>query len=304
LDWASDFIPNVKKTYVATSPAHHLVEIPTSTLFLACNNEQGPTANLAVREAISSAINRNLINSAVYDGEYLSTNPMGLILPDFQSLLSPSLKSASVSYDPAKAEQILEAAGYKKGSNGIFALNGTPLSVSVQLIAGYTDYVSIAQILVQELAQVGIQLKIEAESSSAFVSAEDNGTFQMAMIGYGFTPNLYAYYYSIYDSKLAPAIGKAATGDYGRFESPQLDSLLTQVAGLPTAAAGKPLFYKMEAIVASQLPYIPVLQNGSSAEFNGNVVRNFPTAANPYAGPDPWMEPDAGWVAMHMTLAS
>jgi len=110
LDWASNFIPNVKQTY-ANNPEHHLVEVPIGTTFLVANDQQGPTASLAVRQAISDAINRSFVNQDVYDGEYGTTNPMGLILPNYRPFLASSLANATLPYDPAKSEKILEAAG-------------------------------------------------------------------------------------------------------------------------------------------------------------------------------------------------
>ena len=188
-----------------------------------------------------------------------------------------------MSYAPSKSEQILKTAGYKMGSNGLFvAPNGKPLSVTIQVISGYSDYISILQILTQELKQAGIDLVTQPESSSAFSAAQADGTFQLLIAGYGFTPSAYAYYYSLLDSKESAAIGQTASGDYGRFHSAQLDSLLSQIAAKPTAAAAANLFYQVENIVAQQLPYIPVLEPASGTEFNGAAVTGFPTAAHPY----------------------
>ena len=36
-------------------------------------------------------------------------------------------------------------------------------------------------------------------------------------------------------------------------------------------------------------------------EFNGNVVTNYPSLSNPYAAPAVYIQPDVGWVAMHLT---
>jgi len=298
LDWASNFIPNIKQTYVAASSANHLVEVPVATTFLITNDQRGPTASLAVRKAISEAINSSLINQVVYDGEYLPANPEAMMLPNYEAYLSPALQNAKLSYDPSQAEQTLQAAGYKKGPDGIYvAPDGAPLSLTAQVVSGYTDYISILQILTEELKAAGIQLNTQIESTSAFAAAQDNGNFQLLMSSSGYTPSVYAYYYALLDSAVSAPIGQAAAGDYGRFHSAQLNSLLTQIAATQSTAAQLPLFYQVEQLVASQFPDIPILEGASGTEFNGKVISGFPTADNNYAGPDSWMEPDSGWVA-------
>ncbi len=61
-------------------------------------------------------------------------------------------------YDPAKAIQILTAAGYTKGSNGIFEKNGHPLSFSIINNGGFSDWVASVQVIQTNLKVVGIQV--------------------------------------------------------------------------------------------------------------------------------------------------
>ena len=38
-------------------------------------------------------------------------------------------------------------------------------------------------------------------------------------------------------------------------------------------------------------------------EFNAHHVSGYPTTDNPYAAPPIWLQPDEGWVAMHLSPA-
>jgi peptide/nickel transport system substrate-binding protein len=121
------------------------------------------------------------------------------------------------------------------------------------------------------------------------------------MDNFGYTPSPWAYYYSILDSSIAPAIGQVDTvGNYGRFRNAQVDSLLNQIASTTNTAVQDPDFYKIEQIFAAQLPDIPLFNQQDEIEFNGNVVGNYPSVSNPYGATAVYIQPDLGWVAARL----
>jgi peptide/nickel transport system substrate-binding protein len=65
----------------------------------------------------------------------------------------------------------------------------------------------------------------------------------------------------------------------------------------------KPDFYQIEHIFAAQLPDIPLFNQQDEIEFNGNVVANYPSVANPYGAPAVYIQPDIGWVAARLAPA-
>src|SRR5580658_9136013 len=68
VDWAGSYIPGIQKLYLAKNKNFVVSDIPLSTAFLVPNMASGPTANLAVRQAISTALNRTDISDTVYNG--------------------------------------------------------------------------------------------------------------------------------------------------------------------------------------------------------------------------------------------
>jgi peptide/nickel transport system substrate-binding protein len=294
LDWAGAFIPNIKKTYLAKDPKFIVSDIPLATTFLVPNMASGPTTKLAVRQAISAALNRTYISDTVYNGYAPATNPEALIRPNFDSVLDSSLSSAAFASPSATtAKSILARAGIT-----------TPLSLTVKMVAGYTDYLSDLQIIQQELKPAGINLSIDQEAYTSFISDQDNGNFQLLIDSFGYTPDPWSYYYSLLDSTIAPAIGKADTvGNYGRYRNPQVDSLLTQIGGTTSAAVQKPAFAKIENIFTQDMPLIPLWESQNEIEFNGHFVSNDPTVTNPYGAPAVYIQPDIGWIAARLTPA-
>jgi peptide/nickel transport system substrate-binding protein len=294
IDWAGSYIPDIKKLYLNKNPKYTVVDIPLSTTFLVPNLTKGPTAKLAVRQAISAAINRSYISKTVYNGYASPTNPEALILPNYKAQLNPALANASFGTPSAsRARAILAKAGIK-----------TPVNITVEMVSGYTDYLSDLQIIQSELKPAGINLTIAQPSYATFTSDQATGNFQMLMDNFGYTPDPYDYYYSILDSAVAPPIGQPDTvGDFNRYRNPTVDSLLSQIAATNDTATQNQDFYKIEQIFAQQMPDIPLFNAQDEIEFNGNVVSNYPTLSNPYAAPAVFIQPDIGWVAARLTPA-
>ena len=132
IDWTGNYIPGLQKNFVATDPAHHHYwEAAGGDESLEPNLTKWPTNQLAVRQAMSLAVDRTLLAS---EGEAGLENPIterdGLTLPTFQAWAGP-VASATISAtsNTAAAEQVLEKAGFTKGSNGYFQKGGKTVSV-------------------------------------------------------------------------------------------------------------------------------------------------------------------------------
>jgi peptide/nickel transport system substrate-binding protein len=300
LDWGAGFIPNINKNYLARNPKFTLVDIPLADTVLLPNMVKGPQTSLDVRKAISDALNRPFISNVVYNGYAPPTNPTGLLTPNFSEFLNPALDTR-FTYNVAEAKKLLESAGYKMGSDGYFQKGGKDLSITVKIVAGYTDYVSILGIAEQELKAAGIKLVPDGESYSAWASDQDTGNFQFLLTNYGYTPSAYFYYNQILNGSAIPPVGSTDTaGDYGRYNNPKVDALLAGISATADVATQRADFYKIESIFAQQLPVIPLFEAQDEIEFNGNAVAGFPTVKNPYAAAAPWLSPDLGWVAMRL----
>ena len=292
LDWTGAYIPNIKKVYLAKDPKFVVSDIPLATTFLVSNMATGPTTKLAVRQAISAAVNRSYISDTVYNGYAPATNPEALITPNYDSVRDPSLSGDKFpAASAATAKSILARAGIK-----------TPLNLTVKMVAGYTDYLSDLQIMQQELKPAGINLSIDQEAYTAFISDQDNGNFQLLLDSFGYTPDPWSYYYSIIDSQVTRPIGTADTvGDYERYKNPEVDSLLAQIGSTTNPAVQKPDFYQIEKIFAQDMPMIPMWESQNEIEFDGHFVGNIPTVSNAYGAPAVYIQPDIGWIAARLT---
>lgn len=307
LDWAGNYIPNIETAYLGRNSKYQLVNIPLAIADFVPNLKSGPTSQLAVREAISDALGRDFISKSVYDGQAPATNPEALLSPNYSAQIDPSLaKQIDGSANITKAQNELKAAGYKLNSSGMFVdSSGKQLSITIQVISGYTDYVQDVQIAQQQLKSAGIDLQVQSESSQQFTSNQDSGNFQLLIDNFGYTPSAYSYYYDLLSSSLAPKSGSTDTvGNFGGYSNAQVDADLTTIAGTTDAATQNTAFYDIEKHVVDELPVIPLFEQQNEQEFNGAAVTGFPTKENPYASAAIYMSPDIGWVMMRLAPAS
>lgn len=294
LGWSGSFIPNIDKTYLARNARYALVDLPLAVDYLIPNMAKGPTTSLAVRQAISDSIDRNYISQSVYSGYAPPTNPAGLLLPNFKNVAGPASGGTFGGANPARAKKVLQDAGIK-----------LPLTLDVKVVSGYTDYLSILQILQPELKAGGINLQVTSESFSVWSSDQDTGNFQLLMSSAGNTPDPYTYYYNLLDSGVTAPLGTSESiGNYGRYRNAQVDKDLATIAATTSAAAQQPAFNQIQSDFAAQLPDIPLMEAQDEVEFNGNQVTGWPTKSNPYAAPAIWLQADDGWVADRLAPAS
>jgi len=290
LDWAGNFVQNIKTVFVGKNPAdYHYYDAVLEVQSLMPNLTVFPctgSAGLAVREAISDGIDRTTISN---DGEDYqqpgATGPAsltGLALPTDSSYITPATSGYATSYDPAKAKQVLQAAGWKMGSDGYYELNGRTLAFTIEDPSAYTDYISDDTIVAQELKAVGMDVTVDGISVSKFGTDVADGTFQMVnRYGTG-GPNPYFEYDNWLDDTITAAVGKTATGDYERFYSPQAETYLQQFASTDSTATQLNDVVGLEKIVATQLPIIPMIFGVAWFEYNSSAYTGWPTQSDPY----------------------
>ncbi|HTY78707.1 MAG TPA: ABC transporter substrate-binding protein [Candidatus Bathyarchaeia archaeon] len=117
----------------------------TNDVILAMNNSKKPYSDKRVRLAVTHAINKEEVLKGAMFG-------LGRILGSNVDPLNPYFvdMSKAVPYDPAKARKLLAEAGYPNGFDAV-------LRVSPQ----YYYTVRTGEVLVSQLAKVGIKVKIE-----------------------------------------------------------------------------------------------------------------------------------------------
>jgi len=206
-----------------------------------------PFLNLKVRQAISLAINRDLIAKRVMKGDSV---PTAQAVPEGYFGFDPALKP--VAADPARAKALLAEAGIPQGFNlTIHCTNDR-----------YLNDAKVCEAIGQMLTQVGIKTSIQTLPFSVLQprlinAPKPDQEVSMAMIGFG------ALFGDSLQSLMAVNMSrddKRGTGanNYGRYSNPQVDGLLGKANETLSSSEREELQRKAMHIVGDETAYLPL----------------------------------------------
>jgi peptide/nickel transport system substrate-binding protein len=288
LHWAGNFIPGVQQVFEAGHASHHTWFVPIQTNSLEPNLTKFPTNQLAVRKAISLAIDRTALSQQAEGGiEPPVSNASGLTLPIFQQFLSPSVANTTLNAhsDIAAAKQVLTQAGYVMGSDGLFRTkSGQKLTIDVTNPSSFSDYATGDQMVAGWLRKAGIDATFVGQSVTAWSSDIATGNFQLTSHWSQTSVSPYQLYNDWLNS--AQATNNAA-GDYERLKDPNVDAMLSKLAGANTVADQQTDLAPIEQYVAQNLPIIPTVYGVVFDEYNTSKFTGWPSASNPYESGSP-----------------
>jgi peptide/nickel transport system substrate-binding protein len=301
VDWAGNFIAGVKQAFagkplVFWSP-------PLNTNSLEPNLHEWPTNQLAVRQAISLAINRKAISTQGEGGEQpVAVNGSGLTLPVFNQFLAPSVKKDKLSSgaNPKAAEKVLESAGYKKVGK-YFALHGKQVKITVTDPAAYSDYAADDAIVANDLKAAGINASFDGLAVNQWNANMATGNFQLTMHWSQTSVAPYQLYNDWLNGALATKSNRA--GDFEGLKNATVDKELTTLAAADSVSQQVKDLAPIESYVASNLPVIPTVYGVSWGEYNTGTFSGWPTPTNEYETAQP-SAPTNEVVILHLTPKS
>jgi peptide/nickel transport system substrate-binding protein len=135
----------------------------------------------AVRRALRLATNRPLIfDKVVLRNGTMTESVVPRMAHGFLDL--PVTK-----YDPKAAEAMLDAAGWKRGSDGVRSKNGLRLTIDIVLPSGYAPSATLAAILQSDYTKIGVAATIHSYAPGTFFGPYaaggivQNGKFDVAL---------------------------------------------------------------------------------------------------------------------------
>ncbi|AYO31391.1 ABC transporter substrate-binding protein [Biomaibacter acetigenes] len=142
--------------------------------YLAYPTDKKPFTDVRVRRAINYAINRDDIIQYVFRG--IGQTAYGYLPPALKDEYLEESKDLAYKYDPEKAKQLLAEAGYP---------NGLKLTLSADNSSKSTK---LAQVLQNQLKQVGIETDIRLYDSSSYTAMLKEGKQELFLREYSW-PN-------------------------------------------------------------------------------------------------------------------
>jgi peptide/nickel transport system substrate-binding protein len=305
IDWTNLFIPDIQKTYINLDKQHNHYWFPSSDIvMLYLNLTKYPFNLLPVREAISDSIDRNQLYQVGESGYEPPANPTGL-LPYNKSYTSPAYANLSFSQDTTKAQQLLQSVGFTKGSDGIYAdKHGKKLSFHLNVVSGYTDWITDCQIMAKNLQDIGIKVTVSTIDFDAYFNALQMGNYDMAMLWTNPGPTPYYLYNALLGSVNSAPIGQLASSNYERWRDPATDKFLNQFASTTDPTIQKQAIAGLETIMVQQLPSIPLTYEPYWYQYSTSKFVGWPDAQHPYASPGAAEYPDIEYVVLNLHPAS
>lgn len=139
--------------------------LSSSYTYLGFNLKNPMFADKRVRQALSHAINRQGLINAVLFGQ---GEPIASIFKPGTWASHPNLKP--VAFDTAKANALLDAAGWKREGTGLRHKEGKPFVFTVITNQGNENRLKTAQVMQAMLAEVGVKMEIRVQEWSSFLT--------------------------------------------------------------------------------------------------------------------------------------
>jgi peptide/nickel transport system substrate-binding protein len=304
--WGSQFIPSIQKFYLSKSPNYHYWFPPVANVTLFINLKNPILRDVKVRQAMAYAIDRHKVSLIGEYGYEPASNQTGIVTPTFSSWLdAPQAASFgnNYAYNPSKAISILQADGYKKGSDGIMAKGGQKLEFTITNNGGFSDWVAAVNVIQQNLKAVGIEVTPRNLAAPAHQSAIYNGKFDLGY--YSLTGGPTPYYELrqwLYSANSAP-IGQPAGSNFERYSNPATDALINAYPKTTDAGQQHAIVSKLQKVMLQEVPVIPVTESVDWFQYDTGSFKGWVTQSNPYAQPAAYNYPDWGQQMMNLEPA-
>ena len=181
-------------------------------------------------------------------------------------------------YDPAKAKQLLDQAGWKPGADGIRQKDGVRASLTITTTTGDKVREQYEQVLVDEWKAVGVELKIKNVPSSVLFGswAQDaprkRGNFDVNMYAssYGIDPHTEVSQRFACNAIPTPK-NNGAGFNYNRFCDKHVDELIAQAGSTPEQQKRTELYRQIFEIVNQQALNVWLYDRSSIDAFRKTV---------------------------------
>ncbi len=206
--------------------------------YLSFNMRDPILRDFRVRQAIACAIDRRPIIQYIWRG---FAEPAINILPVQSWAYDRDV--ATFPYDPDRARQILDAAGYP-------AINGVRFHLTMKTSTEESTRL-FAAVFQQQLRAVGIVLDIRTFEFATFLADVSRGAFQVYSLRWTGSedPDIYD---TAFHSRNFPPAGR----NRGYYSNPLVDSLIDQARRETDQNARRQLYYRIQETLAQEVPYV------------------------------------------------
>jgi peptide/nickel transport system substrate-binding protein len=211
----------------------------TRLAYLAFNLRDPILKDVRVRQAIAYALDRRPMIEYLWRNQVQAASS---ILPRQSWAYNGDVQRYD--YDPGKARQLLDAAGYP-------SVNGVRFHLTMKTSTNEDTRLMVA-VMQQQLRQVGIALDIRTFESATFMADVVSGAFQLyslRWIGGNEDPDIFD---TAFHSRNFPPAGR----NRSFYSNPRVDSLIDQARRETDQDVRKKLYAEIQEILAKDVPSV------------------------------------------------
>jgi len=299
VDWTHNFVPNVEKAYIAKDPKHYHAFYATTAypVSLVFDITQYPYSITAFRKALSLAIDRSTVSKLGEYGYAPPTDALGIngIFPTWYGGALREKAKAAAAYDPAKAKQMLQNAGFTYKGNTLMDPKGNAVNLDIHVISGWSDWVASNQIITKNLQAIGINSKValEPDWNSWYPNASSTKNpsllWQDASQGspFGFFNS------NLSQSQYTPSGQDATnTGNWAHFYDPKATSIMNAWRQTLNVNKQKTYFEQLANLFLQDQPIVPLFVGPRWSTYSTKYFHCFTSPKNFYGDPIFTQAPD------------
>ena len=219
-----------------------------------CNLDNPILADVRMRQALLLGLDRETISRTVFDGRQAVAN--SFVEPQDAGFTDDVPKYP---YDPARAQQLLEEAGWRAQANGSRQnAEGKTLSLELTTTAGNRSRELVEQILQGQWKKIGVDIRIHNEPARVlFGETLPHRRFDLAMYAWMSAPENSPR--SIFRSNEVPTEANGYAGEnLSDYKNPEMDRIIDALEVELDPDKRKVLWAEAQRLYATDLPSLPL----------------------------------------------
>ncbi len=239
---------------------------------LAFNTTNPHLASKDVRQALSYMIDRNLIVERVAK----PSNPKATVLQNvFYVPTRPQYQPGFDMYrqNYAKSAELLQTAGYTKGSDGIWQKDGKKLELKVSTTAGNKMRELVESMLAEQFAKGGVRLTTDNAPGSQLFTRAASCDYDISLFAHTPPPDPFNMNNVFSGEKATCGPNKSQGGgmNFTAYNNPRVTALLNQANSEFDAKKRSDIYNDVNRILAEDVPVMPIYLQSEILAFNKRV---------------------------------
>lgn len=220
--------------------------------YIAINHKEEILQDVNVRKALAYGLDRQSVVEAAFGGQAnvidIPQSTVSWAYPDDEDFVK-------YPYDPEKAKQLLEEAGWKVGSDGIREKDGVKLSLKFLASSPNSVNDALVPIMIQNYKDIGIEVKAEQMEFRTLIekqteAKEGKFSYHLAFLAWTLTP----------DPDSSSVFGTDGSSNKTLYSNPVVDELLKNALNEMDQDKRRELYNELYKELSDDLPYIFLYQ--------------------------------------------